>query len=432
MDLETDRGRPTRASSLLTSPSSGKSLPMSQLSAALQEGAQILQREAAAARAATLGPLDSISEQDHLADLVEYPLGSLSSFEGLDETPDWIEQMAQPSTLAAAAVAASREELLQQARAELLQQQLALLKMQQQQQLQGSGGDEVGEGASSSGTSGATASRSGLLGEAEALFTQPPRQQQQQQAVMFMEQSQQQEGELQPSGVSQAQQQQQQDFEFVPWDRDSSSSSSSSSGSPMRDGSIRALHAIEDQLIEEDKDYKPFCEKMYAELGHEDPDKGARPHPAVAARLAQGQGGGAAAGAAAAAPAGVPATARGFPNMYSKPAPPGLDGDEEEELRRLNGYSSKGSTQEYMKSFYDIEDQLNSGATYKPFCEAMYEELHGKDKKKELRMQRQQQGQGQGLGSGVSSSSRERLADMEGDALNGNESGDEAKRANAG
>jgi hypothetical protein len=106
VDLETDRGKPARLSSAYAA-----------AAAAATAGLQQQQQQQGAAAAAGQGspeqqpsqqqqqqdpqgmrqvrPLDSVGDADHLAELEEYPLGSLGSFSSWDDVhdnvPEWIE-----------------------------------------------------------------------------------------------------------------------------------------------------------------------------------------------------------------------------------------------------------------------------------------------------------------------------------------------------
>jgi hypothetical protein len=78
------------------------------------------------------GPLDSINEQDHLADLEEYPLGSLMSFDSdtQDNVPEWIRAFAPAYDNVAAAAEAAEDAAAAAAMG------LPLTQQQQQQQQQ--------------------------------------------------------------------------------------------------------------------------------------------------------------------------------------------------------------------------------------------------------------------------------------------------------
>jgi hypothetical protein len=82
------------------------------------------------------GPLDSINEQDHLADLEEYPLGSLMSFDSdtQDNVPEWIRAFA-PAYDGVAAAAEAAEDAAAAAAMGLPLTQQQLLQQQQQQRM---------------------------------------------------------------------------------------------------------------------------------------------------------------------------------------------------------------------------------------------------------------------------------------------------------
>jgi hypothetical protein len=82
------------------------------------------------------GPLDSINEQDHLADLEEYPLGSLMSFDSdtQDNVPEWIRAFA-PAYDGVAAAAEAAEDAAAAAAMGLPLTQQQLLQQQQRMRL---------------------------------------------------------------------------------------------------------------------------------------------------------------------------------------------------------------------------------------------------------------------------------------------------------
>jgi len=100
VDLETDRGKPARLSSAYAAAAASASSVKQQQQAAegSEDGLQqqrLQQQQQQQQRQQPVRPLDSVSEPDHLADLEEYPLGSLTSFSSWDDVhenvPEWIE-----------------------------------------------------------------------------------------------------------------------------------------------------------------------------------------------------------------------------------------------------------------------------------------------------------------------------------------------------
>eukprot|EP00878_Enallax_costatus_P006653 GHUV01006972.1.p1 GENE.GHUV01006972.1~~GHUV01006972.1.p1 ORF type:complete len:642 (+),score=226.36 GHUV01006972.1:1431-3356(+) len=123
VDLETDRGKPARLSSAYTAaaaavaqirqqPLQGAAATAEQVLPAVGQAEQQQQQYQQRQRISReLGPLDSINEQDHLADLTEYPLGSLMSFDEPlpDNVPEWIKAFSPTGSAAAGTAAAAAQ-----------------------------------------------------------------------------------------------------------------------------------------------------------------------------------------------------------------------------------------------------------------------------------------------------------------------------------
>lgn len=85
VDLETDRGKPSRPPT--------PAMLARQTKQQLSQGHQLQQQQQDDAPAS--GVVDPGAEGDHLADLVNYPLGSLTSFDSLDDGGDWVLKVEQ-------------------------------------------------------------------------------------------------------------------------------------------------------------------------------------------------------------------------------------------------------------------------------------------------------------------------------------------------
>lgn len=117
VDLETDRGKPARLSSAVTAAAAAAAAQLQQQQQ--EEATEAVLSGASSSSISSFDQqweqdysrvsVDTTSEQDHLADLTEYPLGSLMSFdEPLPENvPEWIKAFAPAAAAAAAAAATS-------------------------------------------------------------------------------------------------------------------------------------------------------------------------------------------------------------------------------------------------------------------------------------------------------------------------------------
>lgn len=99
VDLETDRGKPARLSSAYAAAAAAAGQPQQAGEGAAgslrqQDQQQPPQQQQQDPSVRQVRPLDSASDPDHLAELEEYPLGSLTSFSSWDDyhenVPDWI------------------------------------------------------------------------------------------------------------------------------------------------------------------------------------------------------------------------------------------------------------------------------------------------------------------------------------------------------
>jgi hypothetical protein len=259
VDLETDRGRPSRPNTTAVTKSAMQQLQQGSAAAAAvstypdtaggDDGHGWQQQEQRRP-----GPLDSVGDADHLADLVNYPLGSLSSFEGLDETPEWLAQ-------------------LQQQQRQQPRSGSAWGTMPMPSAAQGADGSSTQPYNSSSSSGG------GGGGTPATSYGVPH-------------------GEYD---------------RLLPWE------STSTPETPHGLG-IRKLHLIEDTLIGDSDQVKPFCDQMYKELHGESPKRLGRAGAAAARQqkaqpdgVASAAAGGAGSDAAAAA-VKVPAATVGGAN----------------------------------------------------------------------------------------------------------------------